>query len=128
MRKSFRWLGHVLRTKDDRLPKMVLCGQPAVIQKKEGGPKEGLKENSILLGVFEEGSFTKMRMGEEQPWLARPYVAWCCIEWLIVVSHLPILCLCVFFTLNCFLFPVSPNTTSHRALQGEYVVFSFFFL
>ena len=28
MREGLRWLGHVLKIKDDRLPKIVLFGQP----------------------------------------------------------------------------------------------------
>ena len=28
MKERFRWLGHVVRMKDDRLPKIILFGQP----------------------------------------------------------------------------------------------------
>ena len=43
MRKTLRWLGHVLRSKDDRLPKIVLFGQPSRTKWKAGCPRLGLK-------------------------------------------------------------------------------------
>ena len=34
MKERSRWLGHVLRMKDDRLPKIVLFGQPSGVHGK----------------------------------------------------------------------------------------------
>ena len=42
MKERLRWLGHVLRMKDDRLPKIVLFGQPSGATQKAGRPCLGL--------------------------------------------------------------------------------------
>ena len=39
MRKRFRWLGHVLQMKDDKLQKVVLFGQPSRAERKSGRPR-----------------------------------------------------------------------------------------
>ena len=62
MKKRLRWLGHVLRMKDDRLPKIVLFGQPSGATRKAGRPRLGwedvinkdLKEMEDLLGGCKE--------------------------------------------------------------------------
>ena len=41
MKERLRWLGHVLRMKDDRLPKIVLFGQPSGATRKAGRPRLG---------------------------------------------------------------------------------------
>ena len=41
MRKRLSWLWHVLRMKDDGLPKIVLFGQPSVAQRKAGRSRLG---------------------------------------------------------------------------------------
>ena len=38
-KEMLRWLGHVLRIKDDRLPKIVLFGQPSRAKRKTGRPR-----------------------------------------------------------------------------------------
>ena len=38
VRERLRWLGHVLQMKDDRLPKIVLFGQPSGATRKAGRP------------------------------------------------------------------------------------------
>ena len=62
MKERLRWLGHVLRMKDDRLPKIVLCGQPTGATRKVGRPRPGwedvinrFKENGKFLGRCKEG-------------------------------------------------------------------------
>ena len=39
MRERLRWLGHVLRMKDDRFPKIFLFGQPSRAKRKAGRPR-----------------------------------------------------------------------------------------
>ena len=41
MKERFRWSGHVLRMKDDRLPKIVLFGQLSTGKWKAGCPRLG---------------------------------------------------------------------------------------
>ena len=36
MRERLRWLGHILQMKDDRLPKVLLFGQPSKDKRKAG--------------------------------------------------------------------------------------------
>jgi hypothetical protein len=43
MREKLRWLGHVLRTKDDILPKIVPFGQPSRAKRKAGRPWLGIE-------------------------------------------------------------------------------------
>ena len=38
LKERLRWLGHILRMKDDRLPKIVLFGQPSWAKRKAGCP------------------------------------------------------------------------------------------
>ena len=44
MIERVRWLGHVLRMKDDRMPKIVLCGQLYRAKKKSGHPRLGWED------------------------------------------------------------------------------------
>ena len=44
MKERLRWLGHVLRMKDDRLPKIVLFGQPSGATQKAGRPCLGWED------------------------------------------------------------------------------------
>ena len=44
MKKRLRWLGHVLRMKDDRFPKIVLFGQLSGATRKAGRPFPGWKD------------------------------------------------------------------------------------
>ena len=44
MKERLRWLGHVLRMKDDRLSKIVLFGQPSGATRKAGGPCLGWED------------------------------------------------------------------------------------
>ena len=39
MKERLRWLGHVLRMKDDRLPKIFLSGHPSGAKRKAGRPR-----------------------------------------------------------------------------------------
>ena len=41
MKKRLRWLGHVVRMKDDRLPKIALFGQSSRAKRKVGCPRLG---------------------------------------------------------------------------------------
>ena len=43
MKEWFRWVGHVLRMNDDKLPKIVLFGQPYGGTRKAGRPRLGWK-------------------------------------------------------------------------------------
>ena len=56
MRERLRWLGHALWKKDDRLPKIVLFGQPSRAKQKAGHPRLGLEDfiNKALneMGIF----------------------------------------------------------------------------
>jgi hypothetical protein len=47
MRERLRWLGHVLRMKDDRLPNIVLVGQPSRAKRKAGYVRLGWKDVAI---------------------------------------------------------------------------------
>ena len=38
MKERLIWIGHILRRKDGRLPKIVLSGQPYGAKRKRGGP------------------------------------------------------------------------------------------
>ena len=44
MKERLRWLGHVLRMKDDKLPKIVLFGQPSGATQKAGRPCLGWED------------------------------------------------------------------------------------
>jgi hypothetical protein len=44
MKERLRWLGHVVWMKDDRLPKIVLFGQPSRAKRKVGRPLLGWKD------------------------------------------------------------------------------------
>ncbi|XP_065584543.1 uncharacterized protein LOC136043555 [Artemia franciscana] len=55
MRERFRWLVHVLRMKDDRLPKIVLFGQPSRGKQKAGRPRLG-REDVIKKDLKEMGT------------------------------------------------------------------------
>ena len=39
MKERLRWLGHILQIKDDRLPNIVLFGQPSGATRKAGHPR-----------------------------------------------------------------------------------------
>ena len=55
MNERFRWLGYVLRIKDERLPKIVLFGQPSGATGKAGRPRQGW-ENVISKDLKEMGT------------------------------------------------------------------------
>jgi hypothetical protein len=59
MKERFRWLGHVARMKDDRLPKIVLFGQPSRTKRKAGHPRLGwedaIKKDLKEMGISWEG-------------------------------------------------------------------------
>ena len=55
MKERFRWLGHVLRMKGDRLPKIILFGQPSGATRKAGRPCLGW-EDVINKGLREMGT------------------------------------------------------------------------
>jgi len=64
MRERLRWLGHALRKKDDRLPTIVLFGQPSRAKQKAGHPRLGWEDfikkaklNGNFLGEGKERSF-----------------------------------------------------------------------
>ena len=44
MKEKWRWLGHVLRMKDNRFPKMVLLGRPAGAEWKAVRPRLGWED------------------------------------------------------------------------------------
>ena len=44
MKERLRWLGHILRTKGDRLPKIVPFGQPSGATRKTGRPRLGWED------------------------------------------------------------------------------------
>ena len=52
MKERLRWLGHVLRMKDDRLPKIALFGQPFRASRKSSRPRVGW-EDVIKKGLNE---------------------------------------------------------------------------
>ena len=47
MKERLRWLGHVLRMKDDRLPKIVFFGQPSRAEWKAGRPRLGWEDVTL---------------------------------------------------------------------------------
>ena len=59
MKERLRWPGHVLLMKDDKLPKIVLFGQPSGATRKAGRPRLGWEDviNKDLkeIGTFWEG-------------------------------------------------------------------------
>ena len=55
MKERLRWLGHVLRMKDDRLPKIVLFGQLSGATGKAGCPRLGW-ENVLNKDLKEMGT------------------------------------------------------------------------
>ena len=59
MKERLRWLGHVLRIKDDRLPKIVLFGQPSGATQKAGrlclGWKDVINKDLKEMGTSWEG-------------------------------------------------------------------------
>ena len=65
MRERMRWLGHILRMKDDRLPKIVLFRVSSKVKLKEGCfqnmvggcRKEIFKGNKNFLRFCKEGGF-----------------------------------------------------------------------
>ena len=58
-KERLRWLGHVLRVKDDRLPKIALYGQPSRARRKTGCPRLGwedvIKKDLKDMGTSWEG-------------------------------------------------------------------------
>ena len=52
IKERLRWLGHVLRTKDDRLPKIVLFGQLSGATRKAGRPCLGWED--VIYKVLKE--------------------------------------------------------------------------
>jgi hypothetical protein len=64
IRVRLRWLWHLLRMKDDRLPKIVLFGQPSRAKQSSssavgvrGCHKERFKGNGKFMGGCKEGGF-----------------------------------------------------------------------
>ena len=59
MQESLRWLGHVLRMKDDRLPKIFLFVQPSRAKRKAGRPslrwEDVIKKDLKEIGISWEG-------------------------------------------------------------------------
>ena len=59
MKESLSWLGHILRMKDDRLPKIVLFGQPSRAKRKVGHPYLGwedvIRKDLNEIGTYWEG-------------------------------------------------------------------------
>ena len=59
MKERLRWLGHVLQTKDERLLKIVLFGQPSRAKRKAGHPRLGwedvIKKDLKEMGTSLEG-------------------------------------------------------------------------
>ena len=94
---------HVLRMKDDKLPKIVLFSQLSrVIRKADchrlglgGCHKERFKGTRNFLGGCKEGGFEKTGVEEEHAQLCWPQAAWCCGE--LLVSSLFSVFFCVFF-------------------------------
>ena len=70
MGERLRWLGHVLRMKDDRLTKIVHFGQPFRAKRKGGRQRLGWKDvlkkrNENLLGGCKDGGFEFIGMEGE---------------------------------------------------------------
>ena len=62
MKEKLRWLGHGVRMKDDRLPKIVLFGQPSRESRSSssgvgGRHKERFKGNGNFVGGCKKGGF-----------------------------------------------------------------------
>ena len=55
MKKRLKWLGHVVRMKDNRLPKIVLFGQPSRAKRKVGRLRLGW-EDVIKKDLMEMGT------------------------------------------------------------------------
>jgi hypothetical protein len=59
MKERLRWLGQVMRIKDDRLPKIVLFGQTSRAKQKAGRPRLGwedvIKKDLRVIGTSWEG-------------------------------------------------------------------------
>ena len=59
MTERLGWLGHLLRMKDERLPKIVLFGQPSRAKRKAGCPRLGwediTKKDLKEIGTSREG-------------------------------------------------------------------------
>ena len=55
MKERLRWLVHILQMKDDRLPKIVLFGQPSGATQKAGCPCLG-REDVINKDLKEMGT------------------------------------------------------------------------
>ena len=80
MKERMRWLGQVLRMKDDRLLKIALFGQPFRAKQKAGRLhlgwedviKKDLKETENYLGGCKERSFEQIGMEEERALLCWP--------------------------------------------------------
>ena len=68
MKERLRWLGNVLRMKDDRLPKIVLFGQPSRAKQRAGRPhlgwrgviKKDLKEMRTSWEVVKRESLNRL--------------------------------------------------------------------
>ena len=73
MKERLRWLGHVLRMKDERFPKIALFGQPSRAKRKAGRPrleweyviKKDLKKMGTTWKGVKEGGFEQVEMEEE---------------------------------------------------------------
>ncbi|XP_065564601.1 uncharacterized protein LOC136029945 [Artemia franciscana] len=60
MKERLRWLGHVLRMKDERLPKIVLFGHPSGATRKAGRSRPGSLEMHInyrIVFLFSHSKF-----------------------------------------------------------------------
>jgi hypothetical protein len=52
MKERLRWLGPVLRMKDDKLPNIILFGHPSGAKRKTGRPR--MKWKKVIRWDFEE--------------------------------------------------------------------------
>ena len=55
MKERLRWLGQILRMKDERLPNIVLFGQPSGAIRKAGHPRLGWED--VINKVLKNGNF-----------------------------------------------------------------------